>query len=270
MSKPKVVLIAGAAHGGTTIFNMMLGQHTDIFATGKLRDFPHGVVFEAANICSCGAPAADCPFWLEIRRRYQPIDEQPNEEKLPRLYDLISSLSGRMFVGDVTHNVGYAQLLQSIDGIDLYLVHVVRDGRAVVYSRIRKDLRIGTLGTSRWQRIRRIAAVSRHWMRQTSTYSRMEKQLGAKAVRVSYETICNNPRAALRPVGECLGLDFDPIGARLGSGQPFERVPHMIRGNRRLRSENNVVLRRDTSYLNEMPRLDRAIFQLASRVPVIS
>ena len=146
MSKPKVVLIAGAAHGGTTILSMMLGQHPDIFATGKLREFPHGVVFGSANICSCGTPAADCPFWLEIRRQYQPVEERPDDEKLPRLYELISSLSGRPFIGDVTHNVGYAKLLQSIDGIDLYLVHVVRDGRAVVYSRIRKDLRIGSAG----------------------------------------------------------------------------------------------------------------------------
>lgn len=270
MSKPKVVLIAGAAHGGTTILSMMLGQHPNIFTTGKLREFPHGDVFGSANICSCGTPAADCPFWLEIQRQYQPVEERPDDEKLPRLYELISSLSGRLFIGDVTHNVRYAQLLQSIDGIDLYLVHVVRDGRAVVHSRIRKDLRIGTLGMSRWQRIRRITAVSRRWVLQIRQYSRMEEQLGAKAVRVSYEAICNNPRAALRPVGECLGLDFDAIGARLGSGQPFERVPHMIRGNHRLRSKNNVVLRRDTTYLDEMPPLDRAIFHLTSRMPVIS
>jgi hypothetical protein len=270
MSKPKVVLIAGAAHGGTTISNMMLGQHPDIFSTGKLRDFPHGVVFGADNVCSCGAPAADCPFWLEIRRRYKPIEEQPDSAKLPRLYELISALSDRPFIGDVTHNVGYAQLLQSIDGIDLYLVHVVRDGRAVVYSRIRKDLRIGVLGISRRQRIRRVAAVSRHWLWQIRQYSRLEEQLGVKAVRVGYEAICSNPRAALRPVGECLGLDFDAIGERLGSGQPFERVPHMIRGNSRLRSENNVVLRRDASYLDEMPLLDRAIFRLAASVPLFS
>lgn len=270
MSKPKVVLITGAAHGGTTIFNMMLGQHPDIFSTGKLREFPHGVVFGAANFCSCGALAADCPFWLEIRHRYKPVQDRPDSEKLPRLYELISALSGRPFIGDVTHNVGYAQLLQSIDGIDLYLVHVVRDGRAVVYSRIRKDLQIGVLGASRWQRLRRVAAVSRRWVWQVRQYSRLEEQLGTKAVRVSYEDICSNPRAALSPVGECLGLDFDAIGERLGSGQPFERVSHMIRGNRKLRSENNVVLRRDNTYLNEMPRLDRATFQLVSRVPVFS
>lgn len=270
MSRPKVVLIAGAAHGGTTITNMMLGQHPDIFATGKLRNFPHGEVFTEANVCSCGAPAADCPFWLELRRQYRPVQDRPEQEKLPRLYDLITQLSGRPFVGDVTHNVGYAQLLQSIGGIDLYLVHVVRDGRAVVYSRIRKDLRTGVLGTSGWQRMRRVARVSRRWVWQIKQYARLEKQLGAKAVRVSYEDICSNPRAALRPVGDCLGLDFDAIGERLGGGQPFELVPHMIRGNQKLRAKNNVVLRHDTAYLSEMPRLDRATFQVASRMPVFS
>lgn len=268
MSKPKVVLIAGAAHGGTTISNMMLGQHPEIFATGKLRDFPHGKVFGEANVCSCGAPAASCPFWLAVRERYQPLQDQPDQEKLPRLFGLIAGLSGREFVGDVTHNVGYAQLLQSLRDIDLYLVHVVRDGRAVVYSRIRKDIRIGLLDNSGWRRRRRVVRVSRRWAWQLKQYARLERRLGTRAVRVHYEDLCSNPRAALRPVGECLGLDFDAIGERLARGQPFERVPHMLRGNQNLRAKNNVVLRHDTAYLGEMPRLDRAAFHIASRVPM--
>jgi hypothetical protein len=268
MSKPKVVLIAGAAHGGTTISNMILGQHPEIFATGKLRNFPQGGVFLDRNICSCGEPAPACPFWRQVRERYLPFQERPDQEKLPRLFRLITELSGRGFVGDVTHNVEYAELLHGIRGIELYLVHVVRDGRGVVYSRVRKDDRLGVLDDSGWKRMQRVIQVTRRWSGQIRRYAGLEKKLGAKAVRVSYEALCSNPRVALEPVGACLGLDFQAIGARLGAGQPLEPVPHMIRGNVQLRAHGDVVLRHDTAYLADMPRLYRALFQVASRLPV--
>lgn len=268
MSKPKVVLIAGAAHGGTTILNMVLGQHPRIFATGKLRDFPAGDVFSETNICSCGEPAPACPYWRQVRERYQSYHDRSPEEKLPELFRLISELSGRDFVGDVTHNVHYAGLLQQTAGIELYLVHVVRDGRGVVYSRLRKDIRMGVLDDSPLKRLQRVFRITRRWSWQIRRYAALEKKLGSRAVRVSYEAICRDPRATLQAVGDCLGLDFNAIGERLAAGQPLQPVPHMIRGNAKLRAHRSVVLRHDTAYLTEMPRLERGLFQLVSRLPV--
>ena len=268
MAKPKVVLIAGSGHGGTTILNMILGQHPDIFATGKLRDFPHGGLFVKDNICSCGAAATDCTFWKEVRAKYAPYEEQPEEKRIPELFRIISALSAVPFVGDVTHNLGYAQQLMRIPGIDLYLVHVVRDGRGVVYSRTRKDYRIGRLGDSRWQHFRRLITVSRRWSWHIKHFGLLERKLGDKSVRVSYEQLCSDPRAALAPVGNCLDLDFDEIGERLGSGQSFQPIAHLIRGNAVLRTKRDVVLRHDTAYLEEMPRLDRVTFSIASKLPV--
>lgn len=266
MLKPKVVLIAGAAHGGTTISNMVLGQHPGIFPTGKLRGFPQGGMFTDRNVCSCGARAAQCEFWSQIRSGFLPWQDRPEAERIPVLYRLISELSGRPLVGDVTHNVAYAKLLQSLDAIELYLVHLVRDGRGVVYSRIRKDRQTGVLDGSAWRRFRRVARVSRRWSSQLRQFARLEKRLGDRAVRVSYEDICTNPRAALTPVGACLGLDFAAIGDRLQQGQPLQPVPHMLRGNVKLRARSDIVLRRDAAYLAEMPRVDQAMFQVASRL----
>lgn len=268
MQKPKVVLVAGSGHGGTTISNMILGQHPAIFATGKLRDFPNGGLFVEDNICSCGANATACPFWTDVRKAFEPYQQQPEDVKIPALFRVISQLSATPFVGDVTHNVGYAQQLQRISSLDLYLVHIVRDGRGVVYSRIRKDQRIGRLGAFPWQRLRRVVTVSRRWSWHVKRFSELERRLGNKAVRVRYEELCRDPSSALLPIGRCLGLDFADIGERLGSGQPLQRISHLIRGNAVLRSSNNVVLRHDRAYLREMPRLDRAAFEVASRLPV--
>lgn len=268
MPNPKVVLIAGSGHGGTTILNMVLGQHRDIFATGKLRDFPHGGLFVQDNVCSCGEAATACPFWEQVRTRYAPYQDRPESESIPQLFRIVSELSGSPLVGDVTHNVGYARQLQRIPGITLYLVHVVRDGRGVVYSRTRKDHRIGRLGVSGWQHLRRVITVSRRWAWHVKQFAALERQLGARSVRVSYEQLCSDPESALAPVSACLGLDFADIGQHLGSGLPFAPIAHLIRGNAVLRTKQNVVLRHDTTYLDEMPRADRIIFGIASKLPV--
>ncbi|MDH3901112.1 MAG: sulfotransferase [Gammaproteobacteria bacterium] len=279
ISRPKVALIAGAAHGGTTIANMILGQHPEIFATGKLRDFPNGDVFSEDKVCapgdrscwecSCGELAMYCPFWQEVRERYARLADQPIEERLPELFRMIIELSGRQFVGDVTHNVGYARQLMEIKGIDLYLIHVVRDGRGVVNSRLRKDYNMMLLKKAGWRHTRRVVKLSRRWLRQHHALAALEQQLGPKAVRISHEDLCINPRTTLQPVGACLGLDFDSIGAALGAGEPFRPVPHLIRGNANLRLGKEVVLKYEPTLLTRMSGLDQAIFRLASKLPVL-
>jgi hypothetical protein len=267
MTKPKVVLIAGSAHGGTTILSMVLGQHPQIFATGKLRNFPHGDLFNEDKVCSCGTPTHACPFWTQIREQFRPLQDAPDQQKIPRLVEIISRESGLPFVCDVSHNVEYAQLLAGICGIDLYLVHVVRDGRGVVHSRIRKDLGIGRLTPSFFGRVGRAFTASRRWLRHHREFARLQKKLGGKAVCIQYEELCRDPRTALKPVGECLGLDFDEIGKRLGEGQQLKPVAHLLRGNQVLRSRSDIVLRHDTAYRTAMSWTDRAVFRLAVLLP---
>jgi hypothetical protein len=260
------VLVAGSGHGGTTILSMILGQHAAIFATGKLRDFPSGGLFGDVNVCSCGSQALACEFWAQVRDQFAPWQDSQDPARYTELFRIISTLSGRPFVGDVSHNVDYAQLLQQLPDIDLYLVHVVRDGRGVVNSRIRKDYKIGELEKRGWRHFRRVIMVSRRWAWHARQFASLEKKLGSRAVRIDYEAMCRDPLSALCPVGECLGLDFDRIGELLGSSQPFEPLPHLIRGNAVLRSKTDVVLRHDASYLTEMSLFDRGTFQVASRL----
>ncbi len=266
MTKPKIVLVAGSGHGGSTILNMILGQHPSVFATGKLRNFPAGGLFVSENVCSCGIQAETCEFWTQVRKRFLPYQDGRDPVRYAELFRIIAELSGRAYVGDVTHNVGYAQLLLDVAEIDLYLVHVIRDGRGVVNSRIRKDYRIGVLKERDWKHFRRVIKVSRRWAWHRRQFARLERKLGSRAVRISYEALCQDPLSTLLPVGQCLGLDFDAIGRSLGAGEPLQRMPHLIRGNAVLRSRSDVVLRHDAGYLTEMSLLDRATFQVASHL----
>jgi hypothetical protein len=267
-AKTKVALIAGAPRGGTTMANMVLGQHPQIFATGSMRDFPDGgQLFADSNICSCGRPAQVCSFWTEVRARYQPFQKLYEPEKIPELFRIMAEVSERRFIGDVTHNRRYAEHLLQFPGIELYLIHVVRDGRGVLFSRIRKDYRSARLQKYGWRHFRRTMKISRHWSRHIRDFATLERQLGARAVRISYEQLCSDPVAALRPVGRCLGLDFDAVGADLAAGRPMQPMPHLIRGNPMLRLKRDVVLRHDRAFHDNMHLLDRLTFQLMSRFP---
>lgn len=141
----------------------MLDQHPNILATGKLRDFPCGEIYVTAKVYSCGTLTANCSLWLETQHHRQPVERLPDRERLPRLFGLVTAFLGQLCVGVGTHIVGYAQLLHPIDGVVLYRVQVLRDGRAAVCYRIRKDLRTRVLEASGWQWIRLVARVARRW-----------------------------------------------------------------------------------------------------------
>ena len=68
---------------------------------------------------------------------------------------------------------------------------------------------------------------------------------------------------------ECLGLDFDAIGAALGAGEPFRPEPHLVRGNANLRLAEELVLKYEPALLTRMSGLVQAIFQVASKLPVV-
>jgi hypothetical protein len=64
-------------------------------------------------------------------------------------------------------------------------------------------------------------------------------------------------------------LNFTSIGERLADGQPFQPIPHLIRGNAVLRTKKDIVLRHDTAYRTAMAPLDRIVFQIASKMPLL-
>jgi hypothetical protein len=267
VTNPKVLLVAGAAHGGTTITGLVLGQHPQVIVTGKLRGFPHGSLFDPENFCTCGQSAMQCPFWTEVRRRFHPFQDEPAEEqKSVALYRIISQVSGRPFVGDVTHKAHDVERLMQNPGIDLRLVHVVRELEAVVFSRLRKDHQIGRLEALGWSRLGRTAKVAFRWQRQRGLFARAERALGRKAVRIGYEELCAEPTQVLERVGSLLDLDMAAVSGRLREGLALEQPPHMIRGNAKLKAQEQIHLRSDTAYRRDMPSLERLLCRVSSRI----
>ncbi|WFE98843.1 sulfotransferase [Micromonospora sp. WMMD964] len=169
MSTIRVLYLAGSGRSGSTLVTNVLGQVPGFFAAGELRYLWRRGILENRQ-CGCGVPLADCPLWTRIRadlagadpagiagrlaarlrlrglpallrrrrRGQRPVDSHPDDAHLARLYASIAehALADRPggVVVDSSKLPPYGALLGALPGIDLYVLHVVRDPRATAYS----------------------------------------------------------------------------------------------------------------------------------------
>jgi Sulfotransferase family len=259
--RAQVVLLAGLPHGGTTITNILLGQHPAVFSAGDLERFPHR---HLNHFCSCGEPAAECPFWLDIRQRLAAFDGGDEWRRMAFLYETICERSGSRYVVDVCHDVQRAKELLKNPHVDFKLIHLIRDGKAVVHSRLRLDYETGQLTRFGWKHLSRTLQTTYKWRHHASSLTRTGESLGSKFLQIRYEDICRDIARSLERIGTFLDLDYSDIQRNLMQGRPLLQVPHLVRGKPALRRKKvrEVVLTHDTRYVRDMALLDRCVFHL--------
>lgn len=262
MTMPRVVLVAGPPHGAATITSIVLGQHEDIFPVGEMHNFPNHRHFKEDRICTCGQVSTGCPFWLRVRELYAPHQQLPEEVRLPRLYEIIAGESGRPITAIVSHDIDRTKRLCRVGSVDLRLVHVIREGRAVVNARLRD--RTGQARSFGWHRLRLTYGATRRWWREYDLLASIEHSMKERGVRVQYEELCRNPRETMQRLGDFLGLDLTSIGEQIAAGRPLGGAPHVLRGGSKFVNKEQIVLRHDDRFCREMSVLERSIYSAVS------
>jgi hypothetical protein len=281
----------GLFRSGSTILDIILGNHEQIESVGELRSLA-SIGWLGAEVCSCGQPAASCEYWLEVRRRWQDrvggdkvarLAELQNQFERIRsfpilfaaslvrtpafreyatltaaLYSAIAEVSGIRIVVDSTKYPGRALALSRMSGITLRLVHLVRDGRGVVWSVHRKanvdlqgnvvDIAPGSVAKT----------TTRQWLRVNLVSSLVAAVGGARSIRVRYEDFVVKPEHELGRIGELVGVDFDALAKKLIDGEPLHSA-HMIAGNR-VRHSGAIRLKADLEWREKLPDEDRRAF----------
>lgn len=170
-----VLFIGGPSRGGSTLLDRALGQIDEIVAVGELRYiWERG--FVQRRFCGCGRPFWNCEFWQAViqdalgrpkpsdaehyfrlwrsvdRPRYIPAMMQAGQDshfsrRLREYQDLllallrsIHKLSGKRIVVDSSKEPASGFLLFTLPGVELHLVHLVRDSRGVAYSWMKRKL----------------------------------------------------------------------------------------------------------------------------------
>jgi hypothetical protein len=195
--KPIVVVnIFSVSYSGSTWLNLMLGSHSEAFAVGELK-----------HVRKLGRPlcmlhAEHCPVWS----RFDPASEQ-------NAFRQIHRLTGKRYL--ITNNSGGYAPEQQEDGIDWKSILLIRDGRAVTASYMRKYQ-----GTSIWKASRWWAHQIRHVRR------RFKRPSGNKGKVVCYEELVADTPRLLEEISRFVGMPYEPSMLR-----HWEREHHFIGGN---------------------------------------
>jgi Sulfotransferase family len=244
----KVLYIAGLPHSGTTLLARILGEVEGFFAAGEVYALSERI--EHGDLCGCGAPLGECPFWsaalrsgfpdgdalerLRTERRWIKGRTLPAlalgrdrrrlddfRQALARLYEAIAAESGTDVIVDSSKSPTFSYIAERAPGVDLHVVHLVRDPRATSYSWSVDPHFHRTRGPAfgaRWTlwnvELEALAARRRH-----------------RFLRVRFEDFLRSPEAATRRILSLLGTHDATLPFATDNSV---RLPshHMIEGHR--------------------------------------
>jgi len=76
---PRVIFIMGTGRSGSTVLDLFLGQHPIIQSAGELCNVVKSG-WIGGEFCSCGERVPACPFWMEVRKRWEDLTGATPEE----------------------------------------------------------------------------------------------------------------------------------------------------------------------------------------------
>lgn len=290
----RVVYVAGNGRSGSTVLGTMLGNHPDAVHVGELEHLPDKG-WTNNRYCACGRRALACPLWSAVRQRW--VERVPGagvegylalqrrftrRRSLPRhlgplrgwsrgfrrwaeltggLLEAVRDVSGAGILVDSSKNPVRAVALSRIPELDVRVVHLVRDGRGVLWSlkqSYEKDEAAGIERAFQPQPTWRVAAL---WILSNLLAEHACRHVGeGRSTRLTYERMVDDPEGAMAALGPLMGRDLGSLGAGAAAGDAFA-TGHVIAGNR-LRMQDEVRLRADRTWREKLGASDRRLFRL--------
>jgi hypothetical protein len=234
-----------------------------------------------AERCGCGRPFAECPFWAGVGERafggwadarladVHPLQRRVAQQRyLPRL--VVMPLAGRRFRADVaSYGASYASVYRAIateagaacvvdaskwpvqalalyrGGIDVRVIHLVRDVRGVAHSLTK--------------RAKRPAATAARWVSYQGQAGLL-RRCGLPFTLVRYEDFVSQPRRTVETALAELGLSYRPADLEhVGAGHVTLGPSHGIHGNPSRFGSGEITLRTDEAWRERMSRHNRIL-----------
>jgi hypothetical protein len=279
---------------GSTLLERALAQLPEVCGLGEVEYlWERGIRNDER--CGCGEPFSDCPFWSEVgarafggwdqvdtarvaelARRVDDVKHVPrlllparlgglraglNEylDHYERLYAAAREVSGRDVLIDSSKITSLAYVLSHSSQLDLRLVHILRDPRAVAYAWT-KVVRRPEVSTSEAFMPRYSPSYMAMLYAGHHVLLELLRARGVPGVRVRYEDFAEDPLAEVRRVADLAGVSFDESVLR-GEGELTLRLGtvHTVSGNPSRFQTGEVTIRRDEKWRTEMPRTQRIV-----------
>ena len=291
-----MLYIAGWGRSGSTFLSAMLGEVDGVFAAGEVRSvWERGQ--RQRRLCGCGLPVPDCPVWSRVipyaaadadamtadevsefqlhrlrtrhylwkwaRAMVRARPDRPTVRYVNawvRLYEGLGRETGVPVVLDSSKYPLDAHLLATVGHVDLRVVHLVRDPRAVAYSWTRrKALRDTAAGQEEYLRRFSPLASSVIWsIWNTVVETVLRRDLGSdKVLRLRYDDLVARPEASLAAILALAGVDAPPPPVE--DGTVHLDGNHMVSGNPSRFTGGDVRIRNDDEWQAKMGSADRLL-----------
>ncbi|HEU4513713.1 MAG TPA: sulfotransferase [Nocardioidaceae bacterium] len=258
----KVLYLAGWQRSGSTILSNLLGQLPGFFSAGEIYYLWHNARKDTV-LCGCGAPFDECRLWSDVMQRAfgttgvdadrmwklgveglrtrniprmalakprSRILDNLSEysENVDKLYSAIAATTGCEVVVDSSKWPPYGLLLSERPALDVYVLHLVRDPRAVAHSWQRRNARPDRGGGAFANRTP--SSSSARWFAWNAATEAFWGRDSGRYVLVRYEDFVAQPRETVRRVLDMIGKDSLDVDLT-ADGEVFLDVCHTVDGN---------------------------------------
>ncbi len=304
---PRILYLGGLGRSGSTLIERLLSELPGVCAVGEVVHlWRRGIV--AGERCGCGEPFGDCPFWGLVgktafggwdrvdvgrvaalqqavdRTRYVPLLAGPAMRPgfrralgeytsyYQRIYSAVAGASGCSFIVDSSKHASLAFCLGRRLDIDLRILHVVRDSRAVAYSWTKTVSRPDAATASYMTRYSPAAAAAQ-WNTQNGAMHLLART-GTPVLRVRYEDAARAPEATLTDIAAFAGLAADRAALQFLGGAGADRwaelhAAHTASGNPMRFTTGRIPIRLDEKWRTAMPAGQRRMVT-ALTLPLLS
>jgi hypothetical protein len=285
----RVAFIGGQGRSGSTVLENLLERLPGVVSVGEIRFlFSRGL--EDNELCGCGQPFQECPYWREViglalpdgfdRERIQrAVRSLNNVVRTPQLmyprlltpslradakvygdtfaavFRAVRQVNDARVIVDASKYPLHALFLQARPDIDLTAIHLVRDPRAVAYSWTRHKVRTEVHWEKREFKRHNVARTAVVWDVLNFLTRRLKSRSDAYRV-VRYEDLVADPLEQLRELAEFMLKRPTAIEDSLFGAQ--SRTPHTISGNPSRAGGGAITVRADESWRQNLGGVKKA------------
>jgi hypothetical protein len=287
----KVLFIGGFGRSGSTLLDNVLGQVEGFSSCGEI-SYTWDRSIQEDRLCSCRNPFSACPFWgpivaaafpelesldldqmVAVRESLTPrraamaawrgleASDLPGvgiySDQVVALLQSIREATGGRVIVDSSKAPGHGFLLRSSPNVDAYVLHLVRDARAVAHSWQKKKIYDPTGEEPMLMSRHSPARSSKLWNTWNVATEMVWRRSPERYLRVRYEDFVDAPDRALSQILSFVG---EPgVALPLLDGNTFEMGPiHALAGNPSRFKDGPIEIRRDDRWESEQPRSHRA------------
>lgn len=287
----RVLYIAGAGRSGSTLLELILGNIDGFCSVGEIR-YLWEYWRETGRLCGCKEPLSRCSLWSDVRHSLEDRDvallraselaaRHDRTRNLPRiactpsryfphelvkatrhLYGAVDAVAKGSVIVDSSKVPSHLYLLAQTESLDLRILHLVRDNRAVAHSwskRVKRES--GKVdGVSKMPR-RSLLTSTAVWVVENLATTTAARQLDLPYSLIRYEDFVSSPAATLqRSLGD-LGLPVPEL-SHLSSGSFPVNPTHSVGGNPLRFHQDRIEIRADDRWRSRMPRWQRICLAL--------